>query len=134
EVVQDASKEDFKKSDTMVTIRNGRLHCPKCKRETPIPVLRRDRKDEEGNTISGLRKWNKSDFIPKSEDVFHERLYCVRYVNEYVDEVGNVKTKRLYKTVKEGDLDREEKVISLLAERFSDWQEKGFIPSNVIEE
>lgn len=134
EVIQDASKEDFKKSDSMITIRNGRMHCPKCERETPIPVLRRDRKDEEGNTISGLRKWSKSDFIPKSDDVFHERLYCVRYVNEYVDEAGSVKTKRQYKTVEREDLDREEKVISLLAERFFDWQEKGYIPSNVIEE
>ena len=134
EIIQDASKEDFKKSDSMVTIRNGRMHCPKCERETPIPVLRRDRKDEDGNTVSGLRKWNKNDYIPKSDDIFHERLYCVRFVCEYVDEAGNVKTKRLYKTVKREDLDREQKVISLLDERFLDWQENGYIPSNVIEE
>ena len=134
EIIQDATKEDFKKSDSMVTIRSGRMFCPKCKKETPIPVLRRDRKDDEGNTISGLRKWKKVDFVPNAEDVYKERLYCVRYVEEYADEAGNIKTKRIYKTVNTGDLDREEKVISLLSERFFEWQDKGYIPSNIIEE
>ncbi|MBB2482472.1 DUF1156 domain-containing protein [Bacillus sp. APMAM] len=133
EVVQGASKEVQKKSEDMVTIRNSRMYCPKCERETPIPVLRRERKDEEGNTVSGLRRWLKSDFIPKPDDIFQERLYCVRYVNEYIDDKGNEKTERIYKTVTKEDIEREEKVISLLSERFSEWQEKGYIPSTVIE-
>lgn len=134
EVIQGASKEIQKQSEAMITIRSGRLYCPHCERETPIPVLRRDKKDENGNTISGLRKWNKGDFIPKPDDIFQERLYCVRYVNEYIDEKGNVKTERLYKTVRDEDIEREEKVISLLSERFSDWQDNEYIPSTIIEE
>jgi adenine-specific DNA methylase len=38
-----------------------------------------------------------------------------------------------YCSVDEDDLAGEEKVLALLKERFADWQEKGFIPSRVIE-
>ena len=34
----------------------------------------------------------------------------------------------------EEDLKREEKVVSLLSERFSEWQEAGYIPSATIED
>lgn len=134
EIVQGASKEEIKKAESMVTIRSGKFNCPHCQKETPIPVLRRDRKDEEGNTIYGLRKWNKNEFVPKENDIFQERLYCIRYVKEFTDEKGNEKTERYYVAPSEADLQREDKVVLLLSERFSDWQDKGYIPSEVIEE
>lgn len=134
DIVQGASKEEIKLANTMITINNGKLNCPHCERETPIPVLRRDRKDDEGNTIHGLRKWNKHEFLPKENDVFQERLFCVRYVKEFTDEKGNKKTERYYVTPSNEDLQREEKVINLLSERFLDWQDKGYVPSDVIEE
>jgi putative DNA methylase len=133
EIIQGATKEQFKQAESMVTIKSGKLECPHCKKETPIPVMRKDRKDEKGNTISGLRKWNKHEFMPKPNDVFQERLYCIRYVMEYIDDKGNKKTERYYKTPTQEDLKREEVVISLLAERFIDWQNKGYIPSTPIE-
>lgn len=60
EIVQGASAEDFRKTESLVTIRGNNMYCPHCKNETPIAVLRRERKDEEGNSISGLRKWQKN--------------------------------------------------------------------------
>ncbi|MEL3961898.1 anti-phage-associated DUF1156 domain-containing protein [Lysinibacillus endophyticus] len=133
EIIQGASKDEIKHSEALVTIRNGKLYCPHCKNETPIAVLRKDKKDSEGNTISGLRKWDKNQFIPEINDVFQERLYCIRYGYDYTDEKGNIKSERYYKAPTIEDLEREEKVVSLLSERFIDWQEQGYIPSMSIE-
>jgi hypothetical protein len=69
----------------------------------------------------GLRHWTKDDVVPRPEDVFQERLYCIRWV----DGNGN----RRYAAPDETDLAREDKVLALLRERFDEWQREGFIPS-----
>src|SRR5690554_4913861 len=102
--------------------------------ETPMYAIRGDRKDSECNTIYGLRKWEKNEFIPRKDDVFQERLYAIRYVKEYIDEKGKLKTERYYTAPTKEDLDREKRVIDLLTERFNEWQEKGYIPDMMIEE
>lgn len=73
----------------------------------------------------GLRMWENDDLVPRPGDVLQERLYCIRWV----DEEGN----RHYLAPTEADLQREEKVLVLLRERFADWQRKGFIPTRRIE-
>ena len=78
------------------------------------------RGDQRGKDY-GLRPWANKDLVPRPDDVFQERLYCVRWVTPEGD--------RLYKAVTDADLAREEKVLSLLNERFFDWQKKGYIPS-----
>jgi len=72
----------------------------------------------------GLRLWENEDLVPRPNDVFQERLYCVRWVTPE----GN----RLYKIVTEEDIQREENVLALLKEKFAAWQEMGFIPSKKI--
>jgi putative DNA methylase len=134
DIVQDATKEQFKESDKNITIRNNKVYCPHCEMETPMYAIRGDRKDSECNTIYGLRKWEKNEFIPRKDDVFQERLYAIRYVKNYIDEKGKLKTERYYTAPTKEDLDREKRVIDLLAERFNEWQEKGYIPDMMIEE
>ena len=72
----------------------------------------------------GLRRWTNDDLVPRPGDVFHERLYCIRWI----DDDGN----RRYAEPDAADLAREAKVLSLLRERFADWQREGFIPSKAI--
>jgi putative DNA methylase len=74
----------------------------------------------------GLRRWSNDDVVPRPGDVFQERLYCIRWV----DADGN----RRYAAPTVADLAREAKVLSLLKERFAEWQREGFIPSKVIPE
>ena len=81
------------------------------------------RGDQRGQSY-GLRLWTNEDLVPRADDVFQERLYCVRWVTPEGD--------RLYRSVNKDDLEREAKVLSLLRERFVDWQKKGFIPSKKI--
>lgn len=125
EIKMNASDEEMEKAKRG-TVVNSNLLCPHCKNSIPMSVVRRDRRDENGNIIWGLRRWEKHEFIPRADDVFQERLYCIRYE----DKEGN----RYYKAPDEEDLRREKKVIELLKERFSEWQQKGYIPSDVIEE
>lgn len=72
----------------------------------------------------GLRRWTNDDLMPRSGDVFQERLYCLRWI----DAEGN----RRYAAPEEADLRREARVLELLRERFADWQRQGFIPSKSI--
>jgi len=61
------------------TVTSKGLVCPHCGRTTPIPILRGDRKDVNGNTIYGLRQWEKSAFNFREDDVYSERLYAIKY-------------------------------------------------------
>ena len=72
----------------------------------------------------GLRRWNNADVSPRAGDVFQERLYCIRWA----DKNGE----RRYAAPDANDLAREERVLSLLLERFREWQMEGFIPSKPI--
>lgn len=74
--------------------------------------------------VDGLRRWTNEDIVPRPSDVFQERLYCIRWI----DSEGN----RRYAAPDQTDLAREEKVLQLLRERFTDWQKEGFIPSKAI--
>lgn len=74
----------------------------------------------------GLRRWNNEELIPSLNDVFQERLYCIRWKSDE----GN----RRYASPEPADLVREAKVMTLLKERFGEWQLEGFIPSKAIPE
>jgi adenine-specific DNA methylase len=114
------------------TVRNKALYCSACSKSTPIAMLRGDRRTGEGAQY-GLRRWENDDLVPRPEDVFQERLYCIRWVETYLDEKGNERTRRHYRAPDARDLEREARVLNLLRERFHDWQEKGYIPDYPIE-
>jgi putative DNA methylase len=73
---------------------------------------------------NGLRKWTNEDVVPRPDDVFQERLYCIRWI----DSEG----KRRYAAPDSSDLAREAKVLELLYGQFDEWQRVGFIPSKAI--
>ena len=135
EVVTGADKETFA-SAKKGTAQNGRMVCPETGETFSIASIRGDRR-VDGETVYGLRLWENDDLVPRPDDVFQERLYCVRWVETYLEEnrQGELveKTRRHYCSVNEDDLRREDTVLALLKERFSEWQEKGFIPSREIE-
>jgi putative DNA methylase len=135
EIVTGADEETFARAKTG-TVQNGRMVCPETGETFSIASIRGDRR-VGGETFYGLRLWENEDLVPRPDDVFQERLYCVRWVETYLEEnrQGELveKTRRHYCSVNEDDLRREEKVLALLKERFSEWQKKGFIPNRKIE-
>lgn len=94
-----------------------------------INTIRGDYKDGKENK-NRLRLWEKSDFTPRPDDIFQERLYCVQWMKQ------KPKSKSFdyqFRTVTAADLKREQKVIDFVSSHLDDWQEKGFVPDMVIE-
>ncbi|GIV64888.1 anti-phage-associated DUF1156 domain-containing protein [Bellilinea sp.] len=122
EIHENVSPERLKRAANTGTVKDSRLHCPHCGVDTPMEVVRRN-----------LRLWENEDLVPRPEDVFQERLYCIRWVETCVDEKGREQTRRHYRAPNNADLRREQKVLELLRERFAEWQEKGYLPRRRIE-
>ena len=95
------------------TVANNRVQDPfNPERSWPIEALRGQ---------SGLRRWTNEDVVPRSFDVFQERLYCIRWINKDGE--------RRYAEPDAQDIASENRVLALLMERFVDWQREGYIPS-----
>ena len=102
-------------------LQNGRLVCPETGDSYAIADLRGDRR-VNGETVYGLRLWENEDLVPRPDDTFQERLYCVRWAKPGGE--------RVFAAPDEADLAREAKALGLIRERFHDWQAKGYIPSS----
>ena len=136
EIRSDVSATEMQNAKTTGTARDASFVCPKpnCPAHTtPISMthLRGDRRGGNGAEY-GLRLWENGDILPRGEDVFGERLYCIRWV-ETVRQGDRVQQIRHYLAPDANDLMREEKIIQLVRKNFFDWQAKGYIPSRQIE-
>lgn len=132
---------DMKAVDKNATVQKNKLICPHCHQATSIVALR------GGEDGKNLRKWEKTDFVPRENDLFQERLYAIKYVdvNKKGKTTDGLRKKpgpvtdatfgtSYYREPNAQDLVREQKVQSYLAEHFDEWQEKGYIPSAEIYE
>jgi len=96
---------------------------------TKISTLRGDYRDGNENK-NRLRFWEKSDFIPRSDDIYQERLYCVQWM---LKKPSGKKYEYQFRSVTSDDLKRERKVIDYVDTHLAEWQAKGFVPDMVIE-
>lgn len=125
-IMSGVSENELKEASESGTVKNGKLICPCCKKETPISSIRRDRKNSDGETVYGLRIWDRFEYDNRDDDTFTERLYCIRYKRE--------DGQRYYTEPNERDIENEKKVNFLIDKYFKQWQEEGYIPSGEIEE
>lgn len=94
-----------------------------------ISTIRGDFK--EGNVNKNqLRMWEKSDFVPRPNDIFQERLYCIQWMKK---KPKGAQYNYEFRSVTEEDITREQKVIDYVREHLKEWQEKGYVPDIVIE-
>lgn len=119
-IKMDASKEELKRAKSLGTISNNEIICPCCGKKTPVSAIRKDRVDETGNSVNGLRKWGKSEFKYRDSDIYHERLYVIRYT----DSEGV----RYYQEPDEHDLQNEKKVDDYVEAHIKEWQKQGIVP------
>jgi len=68
----------------------------------------------------GLRRWEKSDFTPRPDDFYGERLYCIRFENN--------KGKTVFREPQPHDLTLEAEVTARVQKHFATWQMEGWIP------
>jgi putative DNA methylase len=114
------------------TVQNGDLvHSPDgiTQYRVSIKSIRGDYKEAKENR-NRLRLWDKSDFIPRPDDIFQERLYCIQWMKQ---KPNGKKFDYDFRAVTEDDLAREQKVIDYLGDHLEEWQGKGYIPDMVIE-
>jgi putative DNA methylase len=96
---------------------------------TKISTLRGDFRSH-GTTVNKLRFWEKSDFKPRPEDIFQERLYAIHWMKP--KKLGK-KFDYKFTGVAESDLEREKVVEEFVAKHLSQWQAKGWVPDMRIE-
>ncbi|MGP6089790.1 anti-phage-associated DUF1156 domain-containing protein [Antarctobacter jejuensis] len=98
---------------------------------TSIKSLRGDFRGPDGITINRIRKWEKSDFEPRADDVFQERLYAVHWIKR--DSLGQGRLQTYFAAVTQADIAREERVKTIVKDNLERWQRDGLLPDMAIE-
>lgn len=98
---------------------------------TPIKTLRGDYKDAAGVTRTRLRSWVKSDFTPRTDDVFQERLYAIHWMTKA--SLNQPRQETFFRSISDDDLSREKTVIEIVERNIEKWQMDGLIPDMEIE-
>ena len=78
-----------------------------------------------------LRRWEKSDVVFRSDDIFNERLYAIQWIKDEYEDFGRAPSE--FRSVTKEDLDREEKVTKYVQEKLTEWQCNGWLPDTRIE-
>lgn len=114
------------------TVQNGEMvHSPDGVNtfRVKISTIRGDYKEDK-EIKNNLRMWEKSDFTPRPDDIFQERLYCIQWIRP--KQIGRGDEYE-FRSVTDEDLVREKKVIDYVGSHLKEWQEKGIIPDMLIE-
>jgi adenine-specific DNA methylase len=98
---------------------------------TPIKTIRGDYRLPDGTTGNKLRRWEKHDFMPRPDDIFQERLYCIQWIT--AETLGQSRQETFFASVTPADLERERKVEQIVRENLAAWQEAGLVPDMPIE-
>ncbi|MRH43330.1 DUF1156 domain-containing protein [Aquibacillus halophilus] len=125
------NKEEIDEADNG-TVQGGEVvHSPNGSTtyRTKISTIRGDYREGKKNK-NRLRMWEKTDFSPRPDDIFQERLYAVMWMRPRQSGRGDIYE---FRSVTDEDLAREKKVIDYVREHLEEWQEKGYIPDMVIE-
>ena len=137
---EDLTSSELKELELKATVQSSTLVCPHCSKKTSINSIR------GGEGSPKLRKWSKKDWKPLHDDVFTERLYAIKYVS--LKDISKKESFRkkpapvtdatfgesYFSVPDEHDLKNESIVEKYLEEHFDDWQEKGYIPSQYIDD
>ncbi len=97
---------------------------------TKISTLRGDFRKNDGSTGNKLRLWERSDFKPRPDDIFQERLYAVHWMRP---KAKGKKFDYEFRTVTEDDLHRERIVEEFVGKHLAEWQQQGWVPDMRIE-
>ncbi len=57
-----------------------------------------------------MRQWYNDDVVPLFDDVFQERLYCIRYVHTWIADNGKAVQERYFVAPSPADVGREQRV------------------------
>lgn len=98
--------------------------------KTKISTLRGEYELPDGSLHNRLRLWEKHDFVPRTNDLLQERLYCIQWMRRKKNGKGD---EYEFRAATAEDLERERTVEGFLADRISEWQTNGWAPDLRIE-
>ena len=115
------------------TVRDGRLIHPINPERSGVEIktIRGDYRDADGTNRNSLRKWEKNDFLPRPEDIYQERLYCIQWITK--KSLAKRRQETFFSAVTDDDLVRERKVEVIVRETLARWQSEGLVPDMPIE-
>ncbi len=115
------------------TVLGGRLMHPMNPDRTGVEIrtIRGDYRDSDGMNRNRLRPWELRDFVPRPDDIFQERLYCVHWIMRQSLQKGRQET--FLAPVTQDDLARERQVEAIVRENLAKWQAQGLVPDMPIE-
>ncbi|WP_179877553.1 anti-phage-associated DUF1156 domain-containing protein [Rhizobium anhuiense] len=114
------------------TVQGGRLVHPMNPERSGVEIrtIRGDHRDEQGVNRNRLRLWEKTDFVPRSDDIWQERLYAIQWITKA--SLGKGRQETYFAGATEDDLARERQVEAIVAENLSRWQDLGLVPDMAI--
>ena len=77
------------------------------------------------SSANDLRRWERSEFVPRADDIFQERLYCIQW--------SRPDGSFFYVGPTTGDLGREAEVEDIVRQNLANWQRQGLVPDTSIE-
>jgi adenine-specific DNA methylase len=98
---------------------------------TKYSTIRGDIRHPDGRMENKLRRWSKADFMPHSEDILQERLYCIQWIRRETMHSGRQVT--FFAAVTADDIERERAVEDLVKKNIAVWQSEGLVPDMPIE-
>jgi adenine-specific DNA methylase len=98
---------------------------------TPLKTLRGDFRLADGASGNRLRRWEKAEFRPRTDDIFQERLYCIQWIT--AETLQESRQESYFAAPTEADMERERRVESLVDKELRRWQEEGLVPDMAIE-
>ena len=94
-----------------------------------INMIRGDYTKPDGSNGNRLRQWEQSDFQPRPDDIFQERIYCVQWMRP----TRGTRSEYEFRAVTPDDLKREQIAADYVQKYLAEWQDKGFVPDMLIE-
>src|ERR1019366_7675965 len=88
-------------------------------------------RDENGINRNRLRHWEKTDFVPRPDDVWQERLYAIQWIRK--DSLDDARQETFFAAITEEDLVRERQVETIVRDNLARWQHEGLVPDMPIE-
>lgn len=112
------------------TVQDGRLVHPMNPDRSGVEI-KTVRGDRQGGG-NALRPWTIDDFVPRPDDIWQERLYCIQWITKAsLDKGGRIET--FFASVSAADVAREKQVEALVRNNLSEWQAQGLVPNLPIE-
>jgi putative DNA methylase len=119
---------DAMASAELGTVQGGRLvHAMNPERSgVEIRTIRGDYRGPNGAVRNRLRLWERQDLVPRPDDIFQERLYCIQWITKESLNKGRQDT--FFRKVLPEDEARERLIETIVRANLADWQDAGLVP------